>query len=138
MKKTLLFTSLVALGFIGCGTKIEQFSLQGALNDPKAKEVLAQDVELSYGQKGEQGKGFVVTTSKRTTLAGKGGVEQACRWALYSAIKQFQQDARKQGSTKVINVVSNWKHKVPQNQEMYECAVGNMLVGVALKGEVLK
>lgn len=137
MKKTLLF-SLAALAFIGCGTKVEYFNLQNALDDPKAKEVLAQDVKLSYGQKEEQGKGFAITTSKRTTLAGKGGVEQACRWALYSAIKQFQQDARKQGSTQVVNVVSNWKHQVPDNQEMYQCAVGNMLVGVALKGEIIK
>lgn len=136
MKKTLLF-GLVALAFIGCGTKIEHFSLQNALNDPKAKEVLSQDVELSFGQK-EVGKGFIVTTSKRTTLSGKGGVEQACRWALYSAIKQFQKDAREQGSKKVINIVSNWKHKIYDSQDMFQCAVGNMLVGVALKGEIVK
>lgn len=138
MMKKYFLVCLLGFLFVGCSTEIAYFNLQDALNDPKAKEILEDDVELSFGQKSQDTKGEVITTSKRTTLAGKGSAEKAYRWALYSAIKQFQYSARKQGSIRVVNIVGNWKHKVYDSSEKFQCALGNMLAGVALKGEIVK
>lgn len=133
-----LFGVLI-LGFMlsGCATKVVYFSLQDALNDPNAKDVLGQDIKVDFGKKANV-SGTIITTSKRTTLAGKGSVEKACRWVLYSAIKQFQKAARNDGGNRVVNIIGNWKGKAYDSVDTFQCAVGNMLAGIALKGEIIK
>lgn len=130
--KQIIMAGAICLFLAGCGTKVEYFSLANALNDNKAKEALGSDIEFSFG--GGEKQGAFITTSKRTTITGKGGVENACRWVLYSAIKQLQQQARKEGNKKIVNIMGNWKHKPYDSKDKFQCAVGNMLAGVALRG----
>ena len=116
-----------------------KFSIQEALNDIKISEVLNDQVTLYWGEqqyltvKNNYGS-FKV--SKRTNAFGK-KKEEACRWALASAIKALQERALREGGNAVINITSNIKNMEYSSKEDYECLAGSFLVNVALKGDVV-
>ena len=58
----------------------------------------------------------------------------ACEWAFLAAIQALQNNAKSQSANAVINIKSNWKNTESSSETNYTCAVGNAMVGVALKG----
>ena len=111
------------------------YSIQDALNSPEAKEIVDPSVKLYFG-KSAPGKAGVVS-NKKTNAANKTD-EKSCQWAFLSTVKQFQDRAKSQGASKVGNIVSYYKKNTFQSTTQYECHAGNLMSGVALKGDIVK
>ena len=78
-----------------------------------------------------------VVSNKKTNAANKTD-EKSCQWAFLSTVKQFQDRAKSQGASKVGNIVSYYKKNTFQSTTQYECHAGNLMSGVALKGDIVK
>ena len=76
-------------------------------------------------------------TNRKTNSFGKPD-EDACRWAMLSALKQLHQRAVSLGGDAVVNIVSYYKKDVVASETDYECHAGGFVAGVALKGTVVK
>ncbi|BFU61705.1 excinuclease ABC subunit A [Rodentibacter abscessus] len=114
------------------------YSIQEALNSPQAKEILDPNVKLYFG-KSASGKVIHkgITTNPKTNALNKSDLE-ACQWVFLSAVKKFQERAKKEGATKVSNLVSYYKKKEYRSTSQYECHAGRSIAGVALKGDIVK
>ncbi|MFG3451746.1 excinuclease [Stutzerimonas stutzeri] len=78
-----------------------------------------------------------VTTSKKTNAFNKTD-ENACSWALQSALISLQQAAKAAGANAVVDVASNYKHVEYKDSQKYECHAGAIMAGVAIKGNLAK
>lgn len=76
-------------------------------------------------------------TNRKTNSFGKGD-EEPCRWAMLSALMQMQEEAKAKGANAVIDIVSYYKKKEFSSPTDFECHGGNVMVGVALKGDYVK
>lgn len=76
-----------------------------------------------------------VTTSQKTNAFNKTD-EEACRWALQSALIRLQNAAKSAGANAVVDIASNYKNKEYKDSAKYECHAGALMAGVALKGKV--
>ncbi|BFU60912.1 phosphoribosylglycinamide formyltransferase [Rodentibacter sp. JRC1] len=114
------------------------YSIQEALNSSQAKEILDPSVKLYFG-KAAPGKVIRkgITTNPKTNALNKSDLE-ACQWVFLSAVKKFQERAKKEGATKVSNLVSYYKKKEYRSTSQYECHAGRSIAGVALKGDIVK
>lgn len=114
------------------------FSIQEALNSPEAKEVLDPTVKLYFAKPapGKTVKAGLVS-NKKTNAANKSD-QASCQWAFLSAVKQFQERAVSMGAKKVGNIVSYYKKNEFKSATQYECHAGNLMSGVALKGDIVK
>ena len=139
MKKFVLFLGAMLLtSSVWAKNDVARFSIQGALNDPRAKEVLDPSIKLYFGK---QGGGKKITqqlsANKKTNGVGKTD-EAACNWAFLSAIKTFQERAKREGGNKVVNLTSYYYKKEFSSEKEFECGVGNIMVGVTLRGYIAK
>ena len=140
MKKffVLFLGSMLFASFANAKNDVKRFSISGALKDPRAKEVLDPSVKLYFGK---QGKGKKITeqlsANKKTNAVGKSD-EAACNWAFLSAIKTFQDRAKKEGGNKVVNLSSYYYKNEFISDKEFECGVGNIMVGVTLRGYIAK
>lgn len=87
---------------------------------PKVAEKLGEDV-----------------SNRKTNGVGKDDVT-ACKWAALSALISFQDRARQLGADAVVDLVSYYKKKTFSSATEYECHAGAVVVGVALKGTLVK
>jgi uncharacterized protein YbjQ (UPF0145 family) len=76
-------------------------------------------------------------TNKKTNGFGKSD-EEACTWALFSALITLQNAAKAVGANAVTEIVSYYKRNVYKDSNNYECHAGGFVVGVALKGQLVK
>ncbi|MEP9318712.1 excinuclease [Pseudomonas sp. LABIM340] len=76
-------------------------------------------------------------TNKKTNAFNKSD-EEACRWALQSALITLQDSAKKAGATAVTNIVSYYKRNEFKDAKQFECHAGAVIAGVALKGDYAK
>ncbi|WP_301099370.1 excinuclease ABC subunit A [Otariodibacter sp.] len=117
---------------------VHYYSIQDALNSPQAKQVLDPNIQLSFAK---QASGKVLqsglVSNKKTNAVNKTDKE-ACEWAFLSAVKQFQETAKSNGATKVGNLVSYYKKNTYTSSTQFECHTGNIIGGVALKGDIVK
>jgi hypothetical protein len=88
----------------------------------------APPVEKTFGE-------FV--TNKKTNSFGKPD-EEACRWAMLSALIELRDRAWKMGGDAVTNIASYFKKETASSETVYECHAGAIIAGVALKGTVVK
>jgi hypothetical protein len=75
------------------------------------------------------------STNKKTNAFNKTDPE-ACEWVLQSAILQLNEAAKKAGANAVVNIASNYKNIERKDPVNYECHVGAIIAGVALKGDL--
>ncbi len=114
-----------------------EFSFSKAVNTPKAQGVLGTDIGYTFGG----GHGQIIlkgAVSNKKTNAFNKSDEEACNWALYSAIKSFQARARKEGGRKAINLVSFLDRKEYHDKSKFQCRVGTFTAAVVLKGDIAK
>lgn len=76
-------------------------------------------------------------TSLRTNAFGKAS-ETACNWVFLSAMLQLQKHAVAVGADAVVNIVSNYNNVEMASATEFECHVGAIMAGVALKGDFVK
>jgi len=114
--------------------------LADVLNMPEAKEQLDGKVRFFLsGQKTPKVLEVRSTevSNRKTNGVGKSD-EQACRWAALSALVAFQDKARELGVNGVVDLVSYYKKDEVQDSANYECHAGAVVVGVALKGKLVR
>ncbi len=78
-----------------------------------------------------------VVVNKKTNGVGKAD-DEACDWALMSALISLQQAAKNAGANTVNNIVSYYKKTEYKDPQHYECHAGGIVTGVALKGQLVK
>lgn len=117
---------------------VHYFSIQEALNSPEAKKVLNPRIKL-YFANSVSGKVLAkdLVSNKKTNGFNK-TPKRACEWAFLSAVKSFQDRAASMGGTKVVNLVSYYKKSTFRSSKEFECHDGNLITGVALKGDIVK
>jgi len=114
--------------------------LEDVLNMPEAKEQLDGKVRFFLaGQKTPKVLEVRSTevSNRKTNGVGKSD-EQACRWAALGALVAFQDKARELGVNGVVDLVSYYKKDEVQDAANYECHAGAVVVGVALKGKLVR
>ncbi len=138
MQKTLL-AALAAAAILPAQARDDtlHLSIDDALNSPKAAEVLDPSVKISFASGGGQIVKKDLVSNKKTNAVGKSD-EEACQWALLSALKQFQETAKKHNATRVTNLVSYYKRNTFKSRSQYECHAGGLMAGVALKGDIVR
>ena len=118
---------------------IAEFDLASALQSAGQENLL--DIDLYFADqkhpKVERRISKNVTTSKKTNAFGKSD-ETACNRALLSALIALQNRASKDGGNAVINIRSNFKHNEFASKTKFQCGAGNVIAGVALKGDTVK
>jgi hypothetical protein len=76
-------------------------------------------------------------TNKKTNAFNKSD-NDACEWALQSAILQLNEAAKGAGANAVVNISSYYKKIERKDPATYECHAGAVMAGVALKGDLAK
>ena len=74
-----------------------------------------------------------VVSSKKTNASNKTD-EEACLWALQSALATLQAAAKKAGANAVVDIVSYYNRDQYQDPVKFQCRAGTLIAGVALKG----
>ncbi len=112
-------------------------SIQDAMQSPAAAEVLDPNIKVVFGKGGGSVIKAGLVSNRKTNGVGKTD-EVACQWALLSAVKQFQEQAVKHNASRVVNLVSYYQKNTLSSTTQYECHAGNIMAGVALKGDLAK
>lgn len=139
IKLAAITAAMIAISACAPRNEAQFYSIQEALNSPQAKEVLDPSIKLYFGKPAPSGKVLVkgAVTNPKTNALNKSDAE-ACQWAFLSAVKKFQERAKKEGGTKVGNLVSYYKKNEYRSTTKYECHAGRSIAGVALKGDVVR
>ncbi|WP_374376108.1 hypothetical protein [Dongia sp.] len=141
---TLLLSTLVAgvVADISPATARDtryELSIADVMADPRYAESVPQNVKFFFaGQAapaGEDRGEFV--TNRKTNSFGKSD-EEACTWAMISALKELGERALAEGGDAVVGIVSYYKKRVFESETLFECHAGAIVAGVALKGRVVK
>ncbi|KLT72367.1 excinuclease ABC subunit A [Neisseria arctica] len=139
MKKAtglLLGAVLASLAFTAQARDTQlKLSIQEAMSSPEAEKVLDPSIKVSFASGGGKIVKQGLVSNKKTNAVGKSD-EKACQWAFLSAVKQFQDSAKASGASRVVNLVSYYKRNTFSSTKEYECHVGAVIAGVALKGDL--
>ncbi len=114
------------------------FSIEQALQSDNFKQRLDSNIRLYFGKQKHPGLTKNLgqfSTSKKTNSFNKTD-NDACEWALLSALLTLQQRARKEGGNAVINISSYYNKNTVRSKTDYECHAGAIIAGVALTGDV--
>ena len=116
------------------------FPVAPALEAKDAKEKLDGTVKFYFGN---QETPKILTklgtdvTNQKTNSVGKSD-ERACNWVFLSAMIQLDKRAKQLGANAVVNIVSYYQKSVMSSPTEFECHAGNIIAGVALRGEFVK
>jgi uncharacterized protein YbjQ (UPF0145 family) len=117
-----------------------KLKIEEVLQRADFKDKLGSDVRFYFGDAKTPAVGRTLgefVTNKKTNSFGKAD-EEACRWAMLSALIELRDRAQKEGGNAVIKIVSFYKRATFSSPAEYECHAGGIIAGVALKGTVAK
>ncbi|MCL1886769.1 MAG: excinuclease ATPase subunit [Betaproteobacteria bacterium] len=111
-----------------------------ALNTPEAKEKLSGKVKFYFGNQPHPRvqKTFREDVSNKKTNAFAKQDNDVCNHAFLSAMLAFENRANEIGANAVINIVSFYTKQTYSSNAQFECRVGNLMAGVALKGKFVQ
>ena len=140
MKKLfcLMCVAFVSIGF--AKNDIVYMDIKEAMGSPKAKEELHGDIEFKFGKGSGSADKIIksnLTSNKKTNGAGKSD-KDSCTQAFLSALITFQERARKEGGTKVVNLTGYFKKQPYDSTTQFQCAIGGVMTAVTLKGDIAK
>lgn len=131
---------LMCLGSIANARDTERMiSIEEALGTADAYAVLSEGVALYWGDQSyptPRARHGEYVSNRKTNAINKSDLG-ACHWVFLSAVRALQSRAYKEGGNAVVNIRSYYKRREKSSQDVYECHVGNVIAGVALKGEVV-
>lgn len=143
MRAAFVLALLMSVGLYGAAQARDteyKLAISEVMQNPEFKAKLGSDIAFRFGEgkmpAGAQPLGEFVT-NRKTNSVGKPD-EEACRWAMLSALIELRERAQKQGGNAVVNIVSYYKKITYSSPTTYECHAGGILAGVALKGVVVK
>ncbi|MEQ8326458.1 hypothetical protein [Parvibaculum sp.] len=134
--------SMAVLGSVPARAADDVFMMpvKPALETPNAKEKLDGSVSFYFGDtphpKVLENYGEFVS-NKKTNAFAKSDAE-TCQHVVLSNFIEFQERAQSLGGNAVINIKSYFRRNEVKDDSRYECHVGFLMSGVALKGEVVK
>lgn len=137
MKKIIFTLFVLGLSVASAKNDIQNFSIQEALDSELAQEKLDPNIKFVFGAKEGKVIKANLTANKKTNGFGK-NKELACQRAFISALITFQNRAIKEGGNKVVNLSSYYYKNDFVSKTEYQCGVGNVTVGVTLKGDIAK
>ena len=111
-----------------------------AMNDNDARARLGDAVQFYFGNqptpKVLEKRGSDKTSQKTNAFAKSD--QKVCHWAFLSAMLALQKRANDMGANAVVNIVSNYGNKEFSSETEFECHVGNIVGGVALKADFVR
>ena len=113
--------------------------LANVLNSPQARARLDMNVALYFGQQPYAAplrRMGTFTANEKTNFFNKTD-EEGCNWVFLSAVRKLQELARRQGGNAIVNVISVYKDIPFSSETEFECGAGNVVGGVALRGEIV-
>lgn len=134
-----LATAMITLPVHARDTE-HKLPIQDVVNMPDYQSKIGNEVKFYFADqktpaiKERMGE---YTTNKKTNAANKSD-EEACRWAMLSALISLKEKALQLGGNAVVGVKSYYKKSDFSSSTQYECHAGAILAGVALKGTVVK
>jgi hypothetical protein len=124
-------------GASAASDNILTLSLQDLAAHPDYAAKVPTDIKFFYGNQPAKAVKVLgpvsVTRKSAKKYSDRPG---SCRWAMFSALIGLAEEARLQGGNAVINIKSNFANVETSSETDFRCGVGNMMVGVALKGEI--
>lgn len=140
-----IHTLLIALTLLACCTTVQardtrlMLDFASALEQGWEEGILDRDIAfiLAGNAHDEPVTVHAESRSNRKTNAFGKSDEKACNWALLSALKALQQRVVEHGGNAVINIRSNYRDKITEDAERFECGAGAMVAGVALIGDIV-
>ena len=134
-----LMLSLVFSAEVQAGDTKHFFSIQEALDSEEFNGRLNKKIKFYFGSKPNRivskNLGDFIT-NKKTNAVVKSD-RKACEWVFLSALLSLQKRVVADGGNAVINIRSFYKKKVMSSKTEFECHVGLLMAGVALKGTVV-
>lgn len=143
MKKQLLLIPLFFLFLTSSAfgeDKLLEFPIDHAMQNTEVANAIQNNVSLYWGQQDTPPivmKLGTYKSSKRTNGFGK-DKQDACEWALASAIIALQDRAMQLGGNAIINIRSNIKNNPSSSTTNFQCLVGTLMVNSALVGDIVK
>ncbi len=111
------------------------FPIADVLNNPEFKDKLPSGVRFYFGKEtARMGKGLGETNTNKKTSSFKKSDKTACRWAMTSALIGLGTNAKVQGGNAVVGIQSNLQNIPSSSDTQFKCALGGMMVNVALIG----
>jgi len=110
------------------------------MESAEAKDKLGDDIKFFFGAQAAPKPASTYgtfTSNKKTNFANKSD-QEGCKIAFLSAMIALKDRALREGGNAVINIKSYYKKEAFESNTEYECAAGNILGGVALRGTVVK
>lgn len=137
--KKILFVIAIFGFFVSANAKndVTNLSIQAALNSDLARQKLDPSIKFVFGSSAGKTITRGLTANKKTNAFGK-DKEVACQRAFISALITFQQRAKKEGGNKVVNITSYYYKNHFSSKSEFQCGIGNVMVGVTLKGDIAK
>jgi uncharacterized protein YbjQ (UPF0145 family) len=137
-----LFVSLLLSTSVVQARNTQHFlPIQNVIEMGKAKGDLGGDISFYFAGQPHSPIDVTLTkgiiTNKKTNSANKTD-EEACNWAMLSALIQLQQAARNMGANAVVNIESFYKKNAYRSKDQFECRAGNIMSSVALRGDVVR
>ncbi len=131
-----LMLSLVFCAEVHASDTKHFFSIQEALDSEEFNGRLNKKIKFYFGSKPKRrvskNLGDFVT-NKKTNAVVKSD-RKACEWVFLSALLSLQKRVVAEGGNAVINIRSFYKKKIMSSKTEFECHVGLLMAGVALKG----
>ena len=138
MKKLILATAVIAAMFSVSAHASDDkmmFPIAGGMSDSEAQAKLDPSIKFYFG---DQLTPKVIAklgadkTSQKTNAFAK-SADKICNHAFLSALLALQKRAQELGANAVIHVVSNYNNIENSSPTDFECHVGGIIGGVALK-----
>lgn len=145
MKKTLVLTLIALSGFAAtapatAADKKVMVKIADAMADNDATNRLGTDIKFYFGKQATpkvlEKRGSDKTSQKTNAFAKSD--EKVCNWAFLSSMLALQKRARELGANAVVNITSNYKNVEYSSETDFECHVGNVVGGVALKADFVR
>jgi hypothetical protein len=76
-------------------------------------------------------------SNRKTNSVGKSDI-RGCNWAFLSALLSLEHRAKQLGANAVVNIVSFYNRVPVSSTTEFECHAGNIVIGVALKGDFVR
>ena len=140
--KLVAFLSLFLLLLPSAHAKddLQLLNIKDAMATHEAKSQLDPDVKLYFADqqhpKAIKNLGSWVT-NKKFPLLNK-SPKSVCEYTFIDGLEELQRRALKEGGNAVINIESYYDKMIRPSTEKYVCSVGYVVVGVALRGTVIK
>jgi hypothetical protein len=116
-----------------------EYNVEEALTQMQARQQLVRPVSLYFqGQRfGHVVDNLGITEASRKNNAFNIAGKQACQQAFVAALKSLSERALSLGGNAVVNIRSAYANRSDYYQTTFQCGAGDLMVGVALTGEVV-